>query len=176
MQRIELAKNIYYASHITGEFLLRSGQISHEYFDKYLFESDSNLLDAITDKLLSIIPADTEMLAGLEMGGIPIAVMLSHKTKLPVIFVRKNAKEYGTRKIAEGLPFKGKNILVIEDVVTTGGQIIKSVNELRHLGGNIQHVLCVILREQSAISKLHTAGLNLLPLFTMQELKEIAEH
>lgn len=174
MDKQILGKRIYETSHITGEFLLRSGKISNEYFDKYKFESDPDLLRDITGELLNLIPAGTEIFAGLEMGGIPIATMLSAQTGIPSIFVRKKPKEYGTRKLAEGIEFNGKNLCIVEDVVTTGGQIIESVNQLRQLGGLVQFVLCVIVREEKAFDNLKQAGLTLIPLFSMNELKNYA--
>jgi orotate phosphoribosyltransferase len=175
MDRNELGKKIYETSHITGEFLLRSGQISNEYFDKYLFESDPALLKSIAEALKDKVDENAEILAGLEMGGIPIATAISFENGMPAIFVRKTAKEYGTRKLAEGVDFAGKKVCVVEDVVTTGGQIIKSVSELRELGAIVDSVICVIVRDPKAYDNLGNAGLELTPLFTMEELKEIAE-
>jgi orotate phosphoribosyltransferase len=175
MTREELGKQIYDAAHITGEFLLRSGQISNEYFDKYKFESIPELLDEIGTHMKELIPEGSEILAGLEMGGIPLSTVLSIKSGIPSVLVRKKAKEYGTRKLAEGTDFEGKNVCVIEDVVTTGGQIVTSVNELRERGAVIDNVICVILRDPKAYENLGKAKLKLTPLFTMEELKEIAE-
>lgn len=174
MKREELGKKIYDVSHITGEFLLRSGKISNEYFDKYKFESLPEILEPIAKHMVELVPLGTEILAGLEMGGIPLSTAISLKTGKPSIFVRKKAKEYGTRKLAEGSDFAGKNICVIEDVVTTGGQIIESVKELRDLGAKIDSVLCVIVREEKAFENLKSAGLTLIPLFEMNELKNLA--
>lgn len=175
MDRNELGLKIYQSSHITGEFLLRSGQISNEYFDKYKFESDPLLLKSIAEELKNKIDDDTEILAGLEMGGIPIATAISFENGLPAIFVRKVAKEYGTRKLAEGIEFEGKKVCIVEDVVTTGGQIITSASQLRELGAIVEKVICVIVRDPKAYDNLGKAGLKLSPLFTMEELKEIAE-
>lgn len=86
MTRNELAKKIYSASHIIGEFRLRSGQISKEYFDKYLFEGQPQLLKLIADSMQSLIPDSIDALAGLEMGGIPIVTMLSQVTGIPALF------------------------------------------------------------------------------------------
>ena len=122
MDRTRLARDIYHASHLTGRFVLRSGTISDTYFDKYLFESDPRLLAAIGDALAPLVPEGTEALAGLETGGIPLAVILSQRTGLPALFVRKEAKTYGTCKLAEGGAVEGKRLLVVEDVVTSGGQ------------------------------------------------------
>ncbi|MFC1988248.1 orotate phosphoribosyltransferase [Chloroflexota bacterium] len=172
MDRNELARKIFQVSHLTGTFTLRSGQVSSEYFDKYLFESDPVLLAEIASQMSGIIPQETEILAGLEMGGIPIATAISLKTGIPAIFVRKKAKEHGTAKFAEGTDIAGKQVCVIEDVVTTGGQIIMSANDLRQLGANIGHVLCVIERDIKGRENLNKEGLELRPLFTMEELKQ----
>ena len=173
MTREELAKKIYSASHLNGEFKLRSGQISNEYFDKYLFESDPSMLSEIAKYMKNLVPDETQVLAGLEMGGIPIATMISFETNIKSAFVRKKAKEYGTCKLAEGIDVEGKKVCIIEDVVTTGGQIIASVEELRRKGAIIDTVLCVILRKDEAISMLKSQGLDLKPLFAMDYIKSI---
>jgi orotate phosphoribosyltransferase len=171
MNRNELAQNIYRASHLEGNFKLRSGQISNEYFDKYLFESEPELLVEIARQMAKLIPAGTEVLAGLEMGGIPIAAALSLQTGLPAVFVRKKAKEYGTCKLAEGIDIRDKNVCIIEDVVTTGGQIILSYQDLRQFDARIKYVLCVIERDSKSRISLKENGLELLALFTMEDLK-----
>lgn len=166
MTRQELAKNIYDIAHLTGEFKLRSGQVSNEYFDKYRFEAQPALLKEIAKHMAPLIPAGTEVLAGLEMGGIPIATALSLETGLPCVFVRKAAKDYGTCKFAEGLEIRGKKVCVIEDVVTTGGQILLSTADLRSVGALVDHVLCVIHRGPVFPEpKINEIGLNLTPLF-----------
>ena len=168
-----LAKRIYDTAHITGEFLLRSGVISNEYFDKYLFEADPDLLKHIALALVPHVPPGIDALAGLEMGGIPIATMLSQLTGLPVLFVRKEAKKYGTCKIAEGGQVKGRKLLIVEDVVTSGGAILDAAKALREEGAELAHVICVIDRESgNGTAKLAEVGLTLKPLFTMTELKQ----
>jgi len=168
---IELAKKIYNTSHITGEFLLRSGATSNEYFDKYLFEAQPDIIKEIGEEMSKLLPDQVDAIAGLEMGGIPVVTMLSQATKIPALFVRKKAKEYGTCKLAEGGDLKGKKIVIIEDVVTSGGQIILSAKDLRSLGAEITHVLCVIDRESGGTENLAKDGLELRPLFKMSELK-----
>lgn len=171
MTKKELGDLIYQASYITGEFLLRSGKISNEYFDKYQFEANPTLLHAIAQHLIPLLPEDFDYLAPLEMGGIPIAVAIAMKTGKPMIFVRKKNKEYGTRKFAEGPDIANKKLLIVEDVVTSGGQILISANDLRHEGAIITDTLCVIDRESGGTEALHQAGINLHPLFKMSELK-----
>lgn len=173
MEREQLAREIYRVSHLTGEFLLRSGQISSEYFDKYMFTSDPVLLKAIAEYLAAFIPDGTEVIAGLEMGAIPLAAALSAQTGLPAAYVRKKAKDYGTRKLAEGAEVSGRRVCVVEDVVTTGGQILESVPALRDMGANISTVLCVIQRGQNAAEILQAQSLELRPLFTMEYLKQL---
>lgn len=121
-----------------------------------------------------MIPSDTEYLAGLEMGAIPIATALSMASGIPAIFVRKKAKEYGTCQFAEGAEINNKRLLVIEDVVTSGGQLITSTEDLRKAGAHIDHALCVILREPKAASILLENKIKLNALFTMDELKNSA--
>ena len=169
--RTALAKRIYDAAHITGTFLLRSGATSNEYFDKYLFEADPKLLKDIAEALVPLVPKDVDALAGLEMGGIPIATMLSQFTGLPVLFVRKEAKKYGTCKIAEGGQVKGRRLLIVEDVVTSGGAILDAAKALREEGAILDKVVCVIDRESGGPGNLTKVQLDLKPLFTMTELK-----
>ncbi|MBI2794435.1 MAG: orotate phosphoribosyltransferase [Ignavibacteria bacterium] len=175
MTRTDLAKTVFDCSHLTGEFTLRSGVVSNEYFDKYQFESNPEVLTEIARHLIQIIPEGVEMLAGLEMGGLAIATALSMKTGIPTVFVRKKAKEYGTAKLAEGPSVNGKRVLVVEDVITSGGQVVLSTADLRMLGANIDHVICVIDREQGGRESLRMHGLDLLALFTMSELRSAGE-
>jgi orotate phosphoribosyltransferase len=174
MTRSELAQRIYDVSNLKGEFRLRSGRMSNEYFDKYLFEGQPAILLAIAEAMAQIVPADTDALAGLEMGGIPVVTMLSQITGIPALFVRKKPKEHGTCKLAEGGEIRGRRLVVVEDVVTSGGQIIESVHELRALGATVTDVLCVIDRESGGRENLAAKGLTLHPLFLMSELKRAA--
>jgi orotate phosphoribosyltransferase len=171
MTRHDLCTAIYDVAHITGEFKLRSGITSNEYFDKYQFESDPKILGAIAEHLVALIPEGTEVLAGLEMGGLAIATALSMRSGIPAVFVRKKAKDYGTCKLAEGPDISGKRVLIVEDVITSGGQVIMSGEDLKNLGALTNHVVCVIDREQGGREKLREAGFELSALVTMTELK-----
>jgi orotate phosphoribosyltransferase len=172
MLKTEIGKMIYEVSHITGAFKLRSGQISNEYFDKYLFESEPKLLLEIAKVMKELVPQDTDVLAGLEMGGIPVVTALSIETDMKCAFVRKKAKEYGTCKMAEGADVNGKKVCVVEDVVTTGGQIIESTKELRSRGAIVETVLCVIQRDKKATEILQKEGISLKAAFTMDYIME----
>lgn len=171
MQKLELASQVFKLSHRTGTFKLRSGQVSNEYFDKYQFESRPQILREIAKQLVSLLPSDTDLLGGLEMGGIPIATAIAFETGHDVVFVRKAAKDYGTCRFAEGPEIKGRKITLIEDVITTGGQVIQSAGDLRGDGAIITDVVGVIDRSEGKTEKLKAAGLSLHALFTMAELK-----
>src|SRR3954452_268168 len=110
----ELAQRVNSVARLTGTFTLRSGQIVTEYFDKYRFEADPALLADIAAALQPLLPRGTEVLAGLELGGVPIATALSLRTGLPAAFVRKQAKSYGTARLAEGADIAGRRVTVIE--------------------------------------------------------------
>lgn len=167
-----LAQRVNSIARLTGTFTLRSGQIATEYFDKYRFEADPVLLADIAEALVSLLPPDTEVLAGLELGGVPIATALSLRTGIPAAFVRKEAKTYGTAQLAEGADIAGKRVTVIEDVITTGGQVVISTAQLRALGAMVDHVLCVIDRSPDHGSALVAEGLTMTSLLTRAELDE----
>ena len=104
----DLAPDVDACCRLTGSFTLRSGIVASEYFDKYLFEAQPALLARVIDQMVGLVPADTELLGGLELGGVPMATLLSARTGVPALFVRKRAKEYGTCKLAEGPPISGR--------------------------------------------------------------------
>ncbi len=174
VDRDELARTIYERTHLTGEFRLRSGVTSDEYFDKYLFESDPTLLRAIGEALVPLLPPGTGALAGLELGGVPLATMLSQLTDLPALFVRKEAKTYGTCRLAEGGDVDGQRVTVVEDVVTSGGQVVTSCGDLRDRGAIVEHAVCVIDRESGGSKNLAEIDVELRALYTMSELDRAA--
>jgi len=115
------------------------------------------------------IPADTEVLAGLELGGVPVATALSLSTGVPTAFVRKEAKTYGTAKLAEGAEIAGRRVLIVEDIVTTGGQVVLSARDLRERGAILLGALCVIDRSGGA-HQLAGENVELISLFTADDL------
>ena len=125
---------------------------------------------------MPLLPAGTEVLAGLELGGVPIATALSLRTGLPAAFVRKEAKAYGTARLAEGADIAGRRVTVIEDVITTGGQVVISTNELRALGAIVDHVVCVIDRSPDHGAALAAEGLTMISLLTRADLDAAEAH
>ena len=174
MDKAELAKRVRVASFLTGEFLLRSGKISDFYWDKYRFESDPVLLDAIGDELVKLLPEGFDKLAGLELGGIPLATAVSLKTAKLCLYVRKEAKTYGTCNLVEGGFAEGERAVVIEDVITTAGQVCRSVEQMREAGLVVEHVVCVVDRQQGGRENVEKAGCSMASVFTLEELDRLA--
>ena len=166
----DLARRVRDVSRLTGEFVLRSGRTATEYFDKYQFEADPELLDRLAERMAVLIPDGTEVLAGLEMGGIAVVTALARHAKLPTAFVRKQAKQYGTARLCEGAEVAGRRVLVVEDVVTSGGQVVISTGELRKLGAHVDHALCVIDRQEGGATALAAEGITLRALLNREDL------
>lgn len=143
MERDELAARISAVSQLSGSFRLRSGTIADTYFDKYLFESDP----------------------------IPVVTALSIASGLPSVFVRKEAKEYGTAKLAEGPDISGRRLLIVEDVVTTGGQIMLSTADLRAREAIVSTAICVIDRQAGGSANLAEADVELRSAFTRSDIE-----
>lgn len=172
--RSDLARQIYKVAHLRGTFTLRSGQVSAEYFDKFQFTSRPELLEAVAEALAELVPPDVQVLAGLQLGGVPLAAALALGTRIPVVYVRLERKPYATQKIAEGVDLNGKVVAIVEDVVSTGGQIMLSAEDLRGEGADVRYALAVVDRETGAGENLAAAGLNYRFLFTSGDLERAA--
>lgn len=166
-----LGTDVNAIARIHGTFTLRSGQVSNEYFDKYRFESDPALLRRIARRMLQLLPGDTEVLAGLELGGIPIATAMSLESGLPAAFIRKEAKSYGTCKAVEGLDIKGKKVTFIEDVITTGGAVVDAARLVSAEGADILAVVCAIWRGNGEPAIPGLPGLPVLPALLASQLR-----
>jgi orotate phosphoribosyltransferase len=162
----QLARDINARCRLRGRFVLRSGEVSDEYFDKYIFEADPGLLARVTTVMRTLIPEGTDLLGGLELGGIPLVTMLSHATGIPALFVRKRAKTYGTCRLAEGTDPSGRTVVLVEDVITAGGTVIAAARALRQLGAAVSSVVCVIDRTRPTGSGLADEGIAVKSVFT----------
>jgi len=175
MDKADLAKRIKTVSYLTGQFRLRSGKVSSYYWDKYQFESEPRVLQAVAEQMQALLPESFDRLAGLELGGIPLATALSLQTKRPCLYVRKTAKNYGTCNLVEGAYEEGQTAVVIEDVITTGGQVVRSVRQMRELGLTVDRVICVIDREQGGRQNLQSVGCTLESVFTLGEIEQLSQ-
>lgn len=163
-----LAGDIDARCRLVGRFTLRSGQVADEYFDKYLFESDPALLGRIAEEMARLVPEETELLGGLELGGVPLATAISARTSHPAVFVRKRAKQYGTCKLAEGPDVRSRRVTLIEDVITTGGAVRDAATALREAGAEVSVVICAI--DRSTGDPLADAGLEVRSVMTKADL------
>jgi orotate phosphoribosyltransferase len=158
---------------LEGDFLLRSGKRSPYYLDKYRFETQPELLGPIGQRLAALAQEcepGADRLAGPALGAVALAAAASLASGLPFVIVRDAPKEYGTANRIEG-PFEaGETVLLIEDVVTSGGALIESVQALRQNGLVVRNALCVIDREEGGADALARLGVRLRPLFRAGEL------
>ncbi|MCC5953882.1 MAG: orotate phosphoribosyltransferase [Acidimicrobiia bacterium] len=166
----DLAERLRTVALLRGSFVLRGGEVADTYFDKYRFASDPALLSEVADGLAALVPEDTDLLAGLELGGIAIVTALSARTGLPAVFVRKAAKPYGTAHLIEGRTVKDQRTLVVEDVVTSGGQVSTSTLQLRDAGAIVDAAVCVIDRGVGGAEALADMDVELRSLFTAADL------
>jgi orotate phosphoribosyltransferase len=165
-----IARDIDTRCRLHGSFTLRSGASTDEYFDKYLFEADPVLLRRVAGMMRPLVPDGADMLGGLELGGVPLATMLSQITGLPTLFVRKQAKAYGTAKLAEGDSPAGRHVVLVEDVITIGGTALNAARSLRELGATVSTVVCVIDRSVPGTSELAANGVRVISLLTKADL------
>ncbi len=168
----ELGDRLMAASYLEGDFVLRSGRRSNFYLDKYLFETRPDLLGdlaiGLNDKLAAHEPFD--LLAGPELGAVALVAVLSLTARKPFVIVRKGEKDYGTKRLLEGRADKGQRVVVVEDIVTSGGAALQAVHVLRDAGLDVRAVLCVVDREQGGREAFAAEGVILDPLFTASGL------
>ncbi|HEV8596617.1 MAG TPA: orotate phosphoribosyltransferase [Candidatus Dormibacteraeota bacterium] len=169
--REALARELVKASYLKGDFVLRSGRRSDRYFDKFLFETEPALLKELGRHLAELVPAETQRLAAPELGAVLLGGAVSLQTGLPLVLVRKQPKGYGTARQLEGRYEAGERVTVIEDVVTTGGDSLRSVAALRDAGLEIVHLVVVLDRGEGGEENIRKAGIPYTPLFRVHDLQ-----
>ncbi len=170
-ERKELGRELVAASYLKGDFVLRSGKRSSRYFDKFLFETDPALLRRLGRHLAQLVPAETQRLAAPELGAVLLGGAVSMETGLPLVLVRKEPKGYGTSKQIEGRFEPGERVTVIEDVVTTGGDSLRSAQVLRDAGVEVIHLVVVLDRGEGGEENIRAAGIPYAPLFRIADLE-----
>jgi orotate phosphoribosyltransferase len=153
-----------------GEFTLASGQKSDVYVDiKRAWTEPARL--RLLGRALADRVGDAERLAGMELGAVPLVVAAALETGLPYAVVRKAAKSHGTQQRFEGDLPAGARVLIIEDVTTTGGSVVDTIEVVRAAGAQVERVLCVVDRSSGATERLATLGVRLESLTTLAELR-----
>ncbi|HZN68730.1 MAG TPA: orotate phosphoribosyltransferase [Tepidisphaeraceae bacterium] len=170
MNRQELAKRIAEVALLRGEFTLRSGRKSNYYLDKYLFETQPDILLALGKLFADRIPPGVDRIAGPELGAIALAAAASMASGKPFVIVRNQKKGYGSGKLLEGTLKPGETVLVIEDVLTTGGQVLEAVKSLESAGARVAGILGVLDRQEGARQNIESAGYKFEALFTTSDL------
>lgn len=155
----ELARALKAAALLEGEFTLRSGRKSKYYLDKYLFETQPELLRELAARFARFVTDDVERIGGAELGGIALAAATSLATGKPFVIVR-NAKKagYGTGKLIEGAIEKGERVLLVEDICTSGGQAVEACKTLVEAGARVSGVVVTIDREEGGREAIEAAG------------------
>jgi orotate phosphoribosyltransferase len=170
-ERRELGRDLVRTSYLKGDFILRSGKRSNRYFDKFLFETDPVILRRLGKHLGALVPKETQRLAAPELGAVLLGGVVSMETGLPLVLVRKEPKGYGTSKQIEGRFEAGDRVTVIEDVVTTGGDSLRSAQVLRDAGVEVIHLVVVLDRGEGGEDNIRNAGIPYSPLFRIQDLE-----
>lgn len=161
----------------TGKFKLSDGSLTDYYIDKYVFETQPDLLSAITKEIASRLEAsDLDAVTGPELGAVPLVTAISLEMDLPAAYIRKGEKHYGTQARIEGTIEKGMRVAVVEDVTTTGGTILDSVKLVEEVGGIVDSLTVVVDRNAGAVDKVQEAGYKLDYLTQVGEDLDIESH
>ncbi len=156
-----------------GEFELSSGRTSDYYIDKYVFETDPDVLDLVGEEIARKLgEMGASKIAGVALGAVPLAAVASVKSGLPYVIARKEAKEYGTSNQIEGDLEDGEEVVVVEDIVTTGGSAIDAVETLREAGAEVNDVVVVVDRQEGGKEEIESHGLRLHSLLTADDILE----
>ncbi len=169
METAELARRIKDAAYLEGDFLLRSGQRSKYYLDKYLFEAQPEIL-AELGKRLAERAGDADLIAGPELGAVSLAAATAMACGKPFVIVRKVTKEYGTTKLIEGPAVTGKRVLLVEDIGTTAGAALEAAKLLVAAGAAITRIVFAVDRLQGARENVTKAGFEFDALLTKQDM------
>lgn len=170
MDRTQLIKRIKETAYLEGDFVLRSGKRSKYYMDKYLFETCPDILKALGEEFAKHMSDDVTLIAGAELGGVALAAATAMETGKNWIIVRNSKKGYGTGKMVEGVLKEGDVVLLVEDIATTGGQVLEAAKIITEAGAKVKKIVCVIDRKQGAEENITGAGHTFESIITKDDL------
>lgn len=170
MTRDQLAQRIADVALLRGEFTLRSGRKSNYYLDKYRFETQPDVLAEIGKMLAEHVTPEIDRIAGPELGAVALATAASLASGKPCVFVRNAKKDYGSAKQIEGVLNPGEKVLLVEDIVTSGGQLVEAVKSLEAAGVKVVKAVCIIDREEGGREAIEAAGIRFESLFRTSDL------
>jgi len=168
--REELIKRIKETAYLEGDFTLRSGKKSKYYLDKYLFETCPDILKALGGEFAKHMTDDVTLIAGAELGGVALAAATAMETGKNWVIIRNSKKGYGTGKMVEGVLKKGDVVLLVEDIATTGGQVLEAAKIISDAGATVERIVCVIDRRQGAEENITGAGYTFEAILTKNDL------
>lgn len=170
MIKTDLARRIREAAYLEGDFTLRSGRKSKYYLDKYLFETQPDILRALGELFAEHVASTTTLIAGAELGGIALAAAASLASGKPFVIIRNAKKDYGTSKPYEGKIAASDSVLLVEDIATTGGQVLEAAKFISGVGARVERIVAVIDRQEGARENIESAGFKFDALFTKADL------
>ena len=170
MTREELIQRIKETAYLEGDFTLRSGKKSKYYLDKYLFETCPDILKALGTEFAKHMTEDVTLIAGAELGGVALAAATAMETGTNWVIIRNSKKGYGTGKMVEGVLKAGDVVLLVEDIATTGGQVLEAAKVITDAGAKVRKIVCVIDRKQGAEENITGAGHVFESLLTKNDL------
>jgi len=170
MNRSELINRIRETAYLEGDFILRSGKRSKYYLDKYLFETCPDILRALGEEFAKHVTGDVTLIAGAELGGVALAAATALETGKNWIIVRQSRKDHGTSKLVEGVLKPSDVVLLVEDIATTGGQVLEAAKVITEAGAKIKKIVCVIDRKQGAAENITQAGYRFESILTKDDL------
>ncbi len=170
MNKDDLARRVKETAYLEGEFTLRSGRKSNYYLDKYLFETEPDVLAGLGEAFKGHCDDKVTRIAGAELGGVALAAATSIATGRPFVIVRNQKKDYGTGKKFEGKLEAGDVVLLVEDIATTGGQVLEAAREITAAGASVDRIVAVIDRQEGARENIEGAGYRFESLLTKGDL------
>ena len=170
MTREQLIKRIKETAYLEGDFTLRSGKKSKYYLDKYLFETCPDILKALGEEFAAYAGENVNMIAGAELGGVALAASTAMATGKNWVIIRNSKKGYGTGKMVEGRLGEGDRVLLVEDIATTGGQVVEAAKIIEETGASVEKIVAVIDRRQGAEENITAAGYKFERLITKEDL------
>jgi orotate phosphoribosyltransferase len=168
--RNELIRRIKETAYLEGDFTLRSGKKSKYYLDKYLFETCPDILKALGSEFAKYIDSDVTLIAGAELGGVALAAATAMATGKNWVIIRNSKKGYGTGKMVEGVLKAGDVVLLVEDIATTGGQVLEAAKIITDAGAKVKKIVAVIDRKQGAGENITQAGYKFESIITKDDL------
>jgi len=166
----ELIEAIKDAALLRGDFTLRSGRKSKYYLDRYLFEGEPAVLQELGARFAKRRTPATTRIAGAELGGVALAASASMASGLPFVIIRNAKKDYGTKKMYEGKIEPDDTVLLVEDIATTGGQLLEAARVIAELGARVEKIVAVIDRQEGARENIEGAGFVFESLLTKTDL------